>query len=161
MKRLLQGFLLIFCLLLTLPCCAAKKHAGQKGNAPMEEHITWEDLDTALSQSKKDRKVVGLFFTGSDWCVWCKKMNEQILTSPDFIQFAQKYLHLVEIDFPQAETLPESVRERNEELKERYDVSGFPTFVFIRSDGTEIAKMGFEYGGGANYVKKVKAALSM
>ncbi|WP_348663164.1 disulfide reductase DsbH [Chlamydia vaughanii] len=165
MKRLLQGSLIALCLLLTLPCCAAKRRSSHNQEKPVKQlvkatSVQWEGYNTAVEQSKKDHKFIGLFFTGSDWCIWCTKMEEQILSSPEFTKFSKEHLHMVEVDFPQANSLPEDVRQQNQTLKTKYGVNGFPTLVFIDGNGTEKARMGFEYGGGENYVKKIKAALN-
>lgn len=66
---------------------------------------------------------------------------------------------MVELDFPQSSSQPEDVKQQNQALKSKYSVNGFPTLVFIDAHGVEKARMGFEYGGGANYVQKIKAAL--
>lgn len=161
MKRIVQSSLIACCLLLTLPCWGAKKHF----QTPASNHlvkavsIQWETYQEAVEQSKRDSKVIGLFFTGSDWCIWCKKMEEQILRSPEFIQFANQNLHMVEVDFPQSTRQSESMKKENQSLKNTYQVSGFPTLVFIDSQGKEITRMGFEYGGGANFVSKIKMKL--
>ncbi|BAE80945.1 thioredoxin/thiol-disulfide isomerase [Chlamydia felis Fe/C-56] len=166
MKRWLQGSLIALCLLLTLPCCAAKKRSHYQkdfGKLKIQEvkasGVLWESYANAVEQSKKDKKYIGLFFTGSDWCIWCIKMQDQILNTPEFQQYAKDNLHMVELDFPQSNSQPEDVKQQNQALKSKYGVNGFPTLVFIDANGNEKVRMGFEYGGGDNYVKKIQAAL--
>ncbi|EPP34545.1 thioredoxin-like domain protein [Chlamydia ibidis] len=167
MTRWLQGSILTLCLLCTLPCCAAKKRMHRSEVAPQvissaqALSINWESYTAAVNKAKDDGKPIGLFFTGSNWCIWCMKMHEQILSDPTFVKFANANLHLVDIDFPQPNNLPQEIKEQNQRLKSKYGVSGFPTLVFINSSGKELARMGFEYGGGINYVEKVKTSLNM
>ncbi|SYX09301.1 Disulfide bond reductase DsbH precursor,thiol:disulfide interchange protein precursor,Thioredoxin-related protein [Chlamydia poikilotherma] len=166
MKRWLQGSLIALCLLLTLPCCAAKRrsHYQKDSGKPAIQQVSasgvkWESYIDAVQQSGKDKKPIGLFFTGSDWCIWCIKMQDQILNTSEFQNYANDNLHMVELDFPQSNNQPADIKEQNQALKSRYGVNGFPTLVFIDANGTEKARMGFEYGGGENYVKKIQAAL--
>ncbi|AAP05583.1 disulfide reductase DsbH [Chlamydia caviae] len=166
MKRWFQGSLIALCLLLTLPCCAAKRrsqHQKDSGKVTVQQvkdsGVQWERYTNAVEQSKKDHKPIGLFFTGSDWCIWCMKMKDQILNTVEFADYANEHLHMVELDFPQVNNQPEDVQQQNRALKSKYGVNGLPTLVFIDANGAEKARMGFEYGGGANYVKKIQAAL--
>src|SRR6478609_8211905 len=45
-------------------------------------------------------KLVLLNFTGSDWCGYCKHMQAEIFSKPQFQDYAAKNLVLVELDFP-------------------------------------------------------------
>ncbi|SPN74036.1 Disulfide bond reductase DsbH precursor,Thioredoxin-related protein,Protein of unknown function, DUF255 [Chlamydia serpentis] len=165
MKFWLQGCAFVGCLLLTLPCCAARKRASGE-NFPQTRpvavaSIKWESYSGALQSSKHDGKPVCLFFTGSDWCMWCTKMQKEILQTSEFANFSNKYLHMVEVDFPQKNNQSEEHRHQNRELKVQYKVTGFPEMVFINAEEEVLARMGFEPGGANSYIKKVKSALNM
>lgn len=162
MKRILQGSLIVLCLSFTLPCLGAKKRSQTlvQNHLVKAVSLKWETYQEAMEQSKKDKKIIALFFTGSDWCIWCKKMDEQILRSPEFIQFANQNLHMVELDFPQSGGQSETTKQENQFLKNKYQVSGFPTLICIDSQGKEQFRMGFEYGGGENFVNKMKMKLN-
>ncbi|AAD19064.1 putative thioredoxin disulfide isomerase [Chlamydia pneumoniae TW-183] len=165
MKFWLQGCAFVGCLLLTLPCCAARRRASgenlQQTRPIAAANLQWESYAEALEHSKQDHKPICLFFTGSDWCMWCIKMQDQILQSSEFKHFAGVHLHMVEVDFPQKNHQPEEQRQKNQELKAQYKVTGFPELVFIDAEGKQLARMGFEPGGGAAYVSKVKSALKL
>lgn len=166
MKFLLKSGMIVLCLLFTLTCCSAKHRInGQKGKKEVaqeqivQEGLLWEQYGDAIKQSRKDKKVICLFFTGSDWCVWCVRMNQQILSSPEFMRYAHDKLHLVEVDFPSQGLQNEELKKLNEQLKAKYCIQGFPTLVFIDADGKEFTRMGFEHGGGAPFVQKMKEIL--
>ncbi|EPP37005.1 Disulfide bond reductase DsbH [Chlamydia avium] len=162
MKHILQGSLIVFCLLSTLPCFGERRCSQTHASNYLVKatSLKWLTYQEAIEQSEKDKKTIALFFTGSDWCIWCKKMEDQILRSPEFIQFASQNLYMVKIDFPQSKQQSESVKQENQFLKNKYQVRGFPTLVFIDSQGNEQAQMGFEYGGGENFVNKIKMKLN-
>ncbi|WP_201456330.1 disulfide reductase DsbH [Chlamydia sp. 17-3921] len=162
MKRWLQGSAIALCLSITLSCCAAQKYPRATvltNETTASASLIWESYLQAMQNSQKDNRPVCLFFTGSDWCIWCIKMQQQILTTPDFISFAKDHLHMVELDFPQNPS-QKNLDPQRYELKSQYDVKGFPQLVFIDEQGKELARMGFEFGGGAAYVNKIKASLS-
>ena len=104
----------------------------------------------AEAKAQKEHKLVLLDFTGSDWCVWCKKLDEDIFSKPEFEQYAATNLVLVEVDFPAGKPQPKELKEANAALQSKYDVPGFPTLVALKPDGTQVwKKMGYLPGGPA------------
>ena len=64
-------------------------------------NLKWEDnLQAALEKAKQENKAVLVNFTGSDWCIWCKRLSDEVFTQSDFKTYADKNLILVMIDFP-------------------------------------------------------------
>lgn len=98
----------------------------------------WQtDYEEALATAKAARKCVLIDFTGSDWCPPCIEMNKVVFSKPAFLNYAQKNLILVEVDYPRRKTLSQKITEQNERLKDQYgiDRSGFPTVVLLNPDG--------------------------
>ncbi|HUA68763.1 MAG TPA: thioredoxin family protein, partial [Candidatus Saccharimonadales bacterium] len=47
--------------------------------------LNWlTDVPKAEAQAKTENKLVLLDFTGSDWCIWCKKLDEDTFSKPEF-----------------------------------------------------------------------------
>jgi thiol:disulfide interchange protein len=92
-------------------------------------------LATALAQAKQEKKFVFLDFTGSDWCAPCQQMERFIFATPRFEEFAQKYLVILKLDFPQKEKLPEAEQQMNDALQEQFHVEAFPTLILLDADG--------------------------
>jgi thiol-disulfide isomerase/thioredoxin len=81
-------------------------------------------------------------FTGSDWCGWCKMMDKEVFSTSAWRAYAQENLVLAYVDSPQNPALvPEQFRARNEDLKEHFKVTGFPTYVVMNGD-VEIGRLG-------------------
>src|SRR5215213_4076122 len=96
----------------------------------------WSDeYETALAQAKKENKKILLDFTGSDWCGWCKKLDAEVFSQPEFKEYAAKKLVLVEVDFPRGFKLPEATKKQNDALQSKYRIQGFPTIVLLSSGG--------------------------
>jgi thioredoxin-related protein len=102
------------------------------------------DFDAATKLAGEKKLPILLNFTGSDWCGWCKLMDESVYSKKEWQDYAAKNLLLVTIDFPQDQTIvPEKYSARNGRLQEQFKVEGYPTYVLLDSDGkTEIGRLG-------------------
>jgi protein disulfide-isomerase len=130
------------------PAAAPEVHSGP---------ATWStDYNAALGQAKNDHRHVFLFFTGSDWCGWCKKLNREILATNDFNQYAQDKLELVELDYPRQKPQSDAVRSQNRMLMSRYNITGFPTVVVLDSSGKAVARLGYEEGGPGPFISHLQ-----
>lgn len=118
-----------------------------------------QDLDAARKLALKENKYLLINFTGSDWCGWCRLMDEHVFSQPGWKSFAKKNLALVFIDFPREKALvPEKYRSRNKELKERYGVRGYPTFIICGPDGHLAGELGaIKSGTEYNFITNVTA----
>lgn len=109
----------------------------------------WQnDYEQALATAKAGNKCVLLDFTGSDWCGPCIQMNKAVFSKPAFVNYAEKNLILIEVDYPQRKKLPEKVTKQNERLMHQYgiDNSGFPTVILLNPDGKILGQLE-GYGG--------------
>ena len=98
-----------------------------------------DDLDAAIKESKATGKGIYAVFSGSDWCYWCKKLEQECLSKPEFVEEAKKNLILVFIDSPRDKSLlSDTAKKRNRELVKKYKISGYPTVMFIDSNGEGI-----------------------
>ena len=57
-----------------------------------------------------------LFFTGSDWCGWCIRLQKEVFFKPEFKKWANKNVVLVELDFPKRTKLDEKTLRQNRKL---------------------------------------------
>ena len=62
------------------------------------------DLPKALAQAKAENKIVLLDFTGSDWCVWCVKFDNDVLSQPEFASLCQNQSRDGHVGFSECET---------------------------------------------------------
>ena len=96
------------------------------------------DYKRAQQEAKASNKFILLDFTGSDWCPWCKKFDEEILSQSQFKDYARENLVLMEVDFPRARLQSAEVKKQNQELAQQYQVEGFPTIVVLNGDGQKL-----------------------
>src|SRR5205085_12261338 len=85
----------------------------------------WEtDLKKAQAEAKSSNKLVFLDFTGSDWCGYCIRLDKEILSKPEFKDYANKNLVLVEVDFPRRKPQSSDLQRQNQQLAEEYQIQG-------------------------------------
>ena len=106
------------------------------------------DMPKALAQAKAEHKIVLADFTGSDWCVWCKKLEKDTFTQPEFSDYAGKNLVLVRVDFPNHSTQSDDLKAANAALATKYNVQGYPTLIAFKPDATVLWRVdGYLEGG--------------
>jgi thiol:disulfide interchange protein len=105
------------------------------------------NYERGQQEAKASNKLVLLDFTGSDWCGWCKLLDREIFSKPQFKEYANKNLVLVELDFPRRKQVPPATRAQNEKLFTRYQIEGLPTIIVLDSDGKVVAQLGYMEGG--------------
>jgi protein disulfide-isomerase len=114
--------------------------------------VSWlEDYKEAVEQSKRTGKPILALFTGSDWCGWCKKLEEEVFYSDDFDRTAGNAFVFLKVDFPMYTRLPTDQKEQNEELKKQHGVRGFPTVILLDEKQQKITSTGYQSGGGRKY----------
>jgi thioredoxin-related protein len=119
-----------------------------------------QDLDTALKESAKTGKMVLADFTGSDWCGWCVKLDEEVFSQDEFKVWASKNVILCTIDSPQDRTgIGEEQFAKNQVYTQKYKVQGFPTILLLNKDGTVLGKTGFVQGGPAPFIDAINVIL--
>lgn len=116
------------------------------------------NYQAALQQAAKEKKLLLLDFTGSDWCSWCQRLKKDTFDQDAFKQYAEKNLVFVEVDFPQTKEQPAALQAQNQELSSKYHVTGFPTLVLLDAQGNLLAQhSGYLAGGPEALISWIKA----
>lgn len=114
--------------------------------------ISWQtNYDEAVRQSRSTSKPIVMLFTGSDWCTWCIKLEQESLNTAEFAQAAGNKFIFLKLDFPVGKSLPADLVAQNKQLQKRFGVSGFPTIVIIDPNQQVIGTTGYKPGGGRAY----------
>lgn len=117
------------------------------------------DFEVAKKLAKKENKPIFIDFSGSDWCHWCVKLDEEVFHKPEFIKYANENLILFMADFPRSKPQTAEIKKQNQMLMQKYGVRGFPTIIILDSDANKVGKMSYQTGGSAKYVESIKTAL--
>ncbi len=115
--------------------------------------LNWlTNYDTAKAKAKTDNKLVLLDFTGSDWCIWCKRLNAEVFSQPQFQSYAAENLILVELDFPRTKEQSAALKKQNQQLAGSYQIEGFPTVIVLNSQGKMVGTLGYMEGGADAFI---------
>lgn len=114
------------------------------------------DYQSALSAAQGTGREIFLFFTGSDWCGWCMRLEAEILGTEEFKEYASGNLVLVKLDFPRRIAQSEFTRSRNRQLAQKFGIEGYPTIVVLNDAGEEVGRLGYQEGGPGPFVKKLR-----
>ena len=121
--------------------------------------LVWHStIEEAIKVAQKEDRPILVQFSGSDWCKWCIKLNNEVLHTKEFGDYAKDNLVLVNLDFPR--TIPQSneVRNYNRAQMNKYGVRGFPTVLLMDKNGNVVKFTGYQPGGPSAYIKHIKAA---
>ena len=118
------------------------------------------EMNKAIEISQKTNKPIMLFFTGSDWCGWCKKLVKEVYKTSEFNTWARKNVVLVEVDFPRRNKLSSELTAQNNSLKQIFQPRGYPTIYFAKpvkgADGTvqfkTLGQTGYVAGGPTKWI---------
>ena len=120
--------------------------------AVQAQELKWEtDINKAISVSNKSKKPMLLFFTGSDWCGWCIRLQKEVLLTPEFAKWAKDNVVLVELDFPRRTPQSEEIKNQNNGMQQAFGIQGFPTIYFATAKIKE-GKPSFTGIGSTGYV---------
>ncbi len=118
-----------------------------------QKELTWHtDMSKATDISIKENKPMFLFFTGSDWCGWCIRLQKEVFKTPEFIKWAKENVVLVELDFPRKNNQTDAVKMQNAQLQQQLQVRGYPTVWFVSAAKTADAKVNLTALGSTGYV---------
>ncbi len=118
-----------------------------------QKELTWHtDMSKATDISIKENKPMFLFFTGSDWCGWCIRLQKEVFKTPEFIKWAKENVVLVELDFPRKNEQTDAVKMQNAQLQQQLQVRGYPTVWFVSAAKTADAKVNLTALGSTGYV---------
>lgn len=120
--------------------------------AVQSQELVWHtDAKKAVEISNKTKKPLLMFFTGSDWCGWCIRLQKEVLKTPEFATWANENVTLLELDFPRRTPQAPEIQTQNNELQGMFQVQGYPT-VWFANAGNKDGKINFEKIGSTGYV---------
>lgn len=130
----------------------------QAETASLHGSITWlTNYEEAVDKAKSSSKPIILFFTGSDFCTWCTKLEKEVFETQEFANLAGNQFIFLKLDFPQNHPLTPQLSAQNKQLQNKYGVRRFPTLVILDSTAQQqIGQAGYRTGGGRQYAEYLK-----
>ena len=119
------------------------------------------NLEKAKALAKKEKKMILVEFTGSDWCPPCKALKKNVFNSDEFKAYAKKHLVLVELDFPRDKSkVSKEQAAYNREQAKAFAVKGYPTVILMDAAGKELTKkVGFVRTSAEKHIATLSKAI--
>jgi len=128
----------VFSLLLCIVGQNAYSQLKTDEQIAQESSLEWHtNLAEVHDLSKVSHKPIFAFFTGSDWCGWCKRLQNDVFSKPEFIAWAKKNVILLELDFPRMKQLPSDLQQQNNSLQQALHITGYPTVWLMYTEKGE------------------------
>ena len=83
---------------------APSEYAAKRIAAPDAPHVNWLSWEEAMSLSQKEKKKI-LFAVYTEWCGWCKRMDQATFDQPDIANYINTHFYAVKFDAEQREEL--------------------------------------------------------
>jgi thioredoxin-related protein len=121
-------------LLLLLPGWTAAAESGRSD-------LTWLNWNAGIAEASASKRPI-LIDVYTDWCGWCKRMDRDVYARDDVRGYLNDHFTLVKLN---AESLDEVVYDGRKltgrGLAQYLRVSGYPTTIFLKSNGEHIANV--------------------
>jgi len=99
-------------------------------NPFFDGNVRWEnDISVALEKTKADDRLVIVDFT-SNWCGWCKRLNEETFQDKEVREKLNRYFVCVRID-----------GDKRKDLVVKYGIRGYPHIMFLDEGGIVIYRI--------------------
>src|SRR5690348_5271928 len=109
-----------------------KPAADKSAATATAQQIAWRegDVSDALAEAKESGKPA-LLYWGAVWCPPCNQMKSSLFKDAGFIRETQNFIPVyLDGDSKGAQ-----------QWGERFGISGYPTVIILRPDGTEITRI--------------------
>lgn len=125
------------------------------------------NLVKAVDKAIAEKKPLLMFFTGSDWCGWCKRLQAEAFLKPEFEKWAAENVVLMELDYPRRTAQDEEIKQQNTNILRMFGVRGYPTIWFVNptKNGSEInfgkiGSTGYVRGGAEAWIAEANKILA-
>ncbi len=118
-----------------------------------------QSFGDAVAEAKSSGRPLLIDFTGSDWCHWCIKLDQEVFEKSEFKEWAEKNVVLLKLDFPQSMKLEKDLVEQNDALQQVFAIRGYPTVIFADASGKLLGRYGYDKGGPQNWISKAEAMI--
>ena len=110
-----------------------------------------------MAESRRSGKPVLACFNGDPSDPWgdafCYKLQNEVFDTEKFKAWAAENVVLFQRQFPVPKSRDRKIAPSDAKLLAQYDVTEFPTIVFISPDGEQLGLMGYQRGGATPWIE--------
>jgi protein disulfide-isomerase len=124
--------------------------------------VNWKtNYEQAVAESKASSKPLVLFFTGSDWCGWCNRLDEEAFDTAEFADGTRDKFIFVKLDYPLYSQQDPQLKTQNQQLKQKFNIRSYPTvIIWDAQSNQQIGQTGYRPGGGKQYAAHLSQMLN-
>lgn len=101
----------------------------------------WKSWNAGLAAASASRRPV-IVDVYTDWCRWCKQMDRDVYARADVSQYLAQHFVTVRLDAEGGELVSWQGRNMSARaLASSFDVSGYPTTIFLSSSGEHLVNV--------------------
>jgi protein disulfide-isomerase len=128
--------------------------ASATGSSRYAGHLpSFRDYDQALAAARSYHAPLLVLFTGSDWCPYCQKLDQEVLSTPDFQSYVAGHFVFVTIDDLRNTPVPDDEKKQITDLERKFNVHGFPSMLVLDNHERTIGGVeGYEPSSGPSAV---------
>ncbi len=108
----------------------------------------------ALESAATDQKDILIYFSGSAWDQWTKKLEEKILSTDEFKQAAPKQFVMMNYDLP-SNARKDPASAHKVKMADQFGVRRLPAMVLADSKGRPYGSIGFKDVSPAEFLKQL------
>lgn len=98
-------------------------------------------FSAASEKAKREKRHLLVVCTGSDWCGWCKRLDNEVFRSAEFQEYAAKNLVLLYLNFPRNKPLPAEQLRHNQEIRRKFGFrGGVPSSILLDPEGQVVRR---------------------
>ena len=127
------------------------------GSASAQTKTDDANRANALTRAKSENKRVLLDFAGEKWCPHSKRMEADVLTTPEFRQYADAHLIIVKVECPNPQHASAASIDKFYGSQARYPLGMIPTCVILDGDGKTLGTLaGYPDGGPQAFIRQLE-----
>jgi thioredoxin-related protein len=110
--------------------------------AQAQDQITWLKFEEAIAANAKSPKML-LVDVYTDWCGWCKKMDNETFTDPKVVEYINSKFYAVKLNAEDTKRTFEFMGKTYNEaqMAAAMRVNSYPNFVIIEPKLQNIAQL--------------------
>lgn len=103
--------------------------------------VEWRDWNAGLSAAAASSRPV-LVDVYTDWCGWCRRMDRDVYGRADVARYLSQKFVTIRLNAESSESVTYRGRSMTaRSLASSFDVSGYPTTLFLTSDGEHLVNV--------------------
>jgi len=124
---------------ITAAALAATLVSDAGAGAP--QGLRWQGWDPGLREAGTAKKPV-LVDVYTDWCGWCRRMDRDVYSRKDVREYLGDHFVTIRLDAEASDAARYEGKDyTSRTLASRFRVSGYPTTIFLKSDGEHLANV--------------------